>query len=52
MGAIALGELLVFTLILVVGLVWAWVHGDLDWVKKLAEVDERPEQPAGGRRAA
>jgi NADH-quinone oxidoreductase subunit A len=52
MGAIALGELLVFTLILVVGLVWVWVHGDLDWVKKLAEVDGQPERTAGGRRAA
>jgi NADH-quinone oxidoreductase subunit A len=52
MGAIALAELLLFTLILVVGLVWTWVHGDLDWVKKVAEVDDRPERPAGGRRAA
>ncbi|HET9599905.1 MAG TPA: NADH-quinone oxidoreductase subunit A [Anaeromyxobacteraceae bacterium] len=53
MGGIALVELLLFTLILVAGLVWAWVHGDLDWVKKLAEVDERPERRSpGGRRAA
>jgi NADH-quinone oxidoreductase subunit A len=53
-GFIALGELLVFTLILVVGLVWVWVHGDLDWVKKLAEVDVAPgaRAPGSGRRAA
>jgi NADH-quinone oxidoreductase subunit A len=31
----ALLELLAFTLILVVGLAWAWARGDLDWVKRL-----------------
>ena len=52
MGFIALSELLLFTLILVVGLVWVWVHGDLQWVKRLVDIDEvRPEQPSG-RRAA
>ncbi len=52
-GFIALGELLLFTLILVVGLVWVWMHGDLAWVKRLAEVDEQPSrQPPVGRRAA
>jgi NADH-quinone oxidoreductase subunit A len=51
-GLVALVELLLFTLILVVGLVWVWVHGDLDWVKKLAEVDDRPAQQGAGRRAA
>ena len=52
-GFIALGELLLFTFILVVGLVWVWMHGDLAWVKKLAEVDEQPSrQPPAGRRAA
>jgi NADH-quinone oxidoreductase subunit A len=55
MGFVALGELLLFTLILVVGLVWVWVHGDLDWVKKLAEVEDGApstrERPSG-RRAA
>ncbi len=52
-GLVALVELLVFTLILVVGLVWVWMHGDLAWVKKLAEVDEQPSrQPPAGRRAA
>ncbi|HUK67059.1 MAG TPA: NADH-quinone oxidoreductase subunit A [Anaeromyxobacteraceae bacterium] len=49
-GLIALGELLVFTLILVVGLVWVWVRGDLEWVKRLAEIDD--SKARGGRRAA
>jgi NADH-quinone oxidoreductase subunit A len=48
MGAIALVELLVFTGILVVGLAWVWVHGDLEWVKKLADVGT----PASGRESA
>ena len=53
LGLIALAELLLFTGILVVGLVWVWVHGDLEWLKKLAELDERPaQQRAGGRKAA
>jgi NADH-quinone oxidoreductase subunit A len=54
MGVIALVELLVFTAILVVGLVWVWVHGDLEWLKRLVDVD-RPPAAAGRpeeRRAA
>ncbi len=31
----AFAELFLFTAILVVGLVWVWVHGDLEWIKKL-----------------
>ncbi len=52
-GVVALVELLLFTLILVVGLVWVWVHGDLEWVKKLTEKEQ--EQVSGapaGRKAA
>ena len=45
-GLIALAELLVFTLILVVGLVWVWAHGDLGWVKRLAPVEEASPPPA------
>ncbi len=52
MGFIALSELLLFTLILVVGLVWVWVHGDLQWVKRLAELDEPAAEQPGRRRAA
>jgi NADH-quinone oxidoreductase subunit A len=49
MGLVALVELLLFTAILVLGLAWVWIHGDLEWVRKLA----RPEDgSAPGRRAA
>ncbi len=54
MGFIALVELLLFTLILVAGLVWVWVHGDLEWIKKVADLDmpaSNDSQPAN-RRAA
>jgi len=42
LGLVALAELLLFIFILALGLVWVWVHGDLDWVKKLARVDNAP----------
>jgi NADH-quinone oxidoreductase subunit A len=32
---VAFVELILFTAILVVGLVWVWAHGDLEWVKNL-----------------
>ncbi len=32
---IAFVELFLFTAILLVGLIWAWAHGDLDWIKNL-----------------
>jgi NADH-quinone oxidoreductase subunit A len=50
-GFIALGELLLFTLILVVGLVWVWAHRDLEWVKRL-RAGTPPEARPGGKRAA
>lgn len=40
---VAFAELFLFILILVVGLVWVWAHGDLEWVKKLAMVDDSPD---------
>lgn len=40
---VAFAELFLFILILVVGLVWVWAHGDLEWVKKLATVDDDPD---------
>src|SRR6185436_8716179 len=49
-GAMALGEIVVFVGILAVGLVYVWVKGDLEWLKRL-----RAEEPAAGatvRRAA
>jgi NADH-quinone oxidoreductase subunit A len=42
---VAFVELFLFIAILVVGLVWVWAHGDLEWVKKLAVVDEGTEAP-------
>ena len=48
LGWIAFVELFLFTAILVVGLVWVWAHGDLEWMKKLAVVDEPPERGATG----
>jgi NADH-quinone oxidoreductase subunit A len=40
LGFIAFVELFLFTLILVVGLVWVWIHGDLEWFKKLVTTPE------------
>ncbi len=34
-GAVALVEVLIFALILFVGLLYVWVKGDLNWVKKI-----------------
>ena len=42
LGLVALGELLLFTAILALALVWVWVHGDLQWVRRLARLDEAP----------
>jgi NADH-quinone oxidoreductase subunit A len=50
MAWVALGELVVFTAILVAGLAWVWARGDLDWVKKLEErapAAQRPTEQAG-----
>ncbi len=35
-GLLALGEMLVFVLILLVGLVYVWAKQDLEWLKKVA----------------
>ncbi len=51
-GFVALVELLLFTAILVAGLAWVWVHGDLEWVKKLAEVDQPANAASGPTRKA
>ena len=43
---VAFVELFLFTAILVVGLIWVWGHGDLEWVKNLGAASyEAP--PAG-----
>ena len=42
----AFGELLAFTLILVVGQVWVWAHGDLEWVKTLGVAGTTEQAPS------
>jgi NADH-quinone oxidoreductase subunit A len=51
---IAFVELFLFTAILVVGLVWVWAHGDLEWVKNLTGASRQDEtrSAAARRRAA
>ena len=49
-GAFALAEIATFIGILAVGLVYVWVKGDLEWLKRLP-AEERPGEPAA-RRAA
>jgi NADH-quinone oxidoreductase subunit A len=48
---VAFGELFLFTAILVVGLVWVWAHGDLEWVKAL-DTGAAAEGPPAPRKAA
>ena len=45
-------ELFLFTAILVVGLVWVWAHGDLDWVKSLGSRSETAHPASEARRRA
>jgi NADH-quinone oxidoreductase subunit A len=49
---VAFGELFLFTAILVVGLVWVWAHGDLEWVKNLTGATQQPAGSETRRRAA
>jgi NADH-quinone oxidoreductase subunit A len=48
-GGLALGEITLFIGILAIGLVYVWVKGDLEWLKRLPV--ERPREEAA-RRAA
>lgn len=54
-GWLALAEFGLFTGILVLGLIYVWVHGDLEWVKKLAvaksETTGSGEEPADQKAA-
>lgn len=43
---VAFVELMLFTVVLLVGLAWAWAHGDLEWIKKLSQKPRTAEQPA------
>ena len=47
---VAFTELVLFTAILAVGLVWVWAHGDLEWVKNLAPT--RASDEAARKKAA
>jgi len=49
LGSFALFEALVFAGILVLGLVYAWVKGDLDWVRPTPSVPKMPEMPSERR---
>ena len=48
LGWVAFVELFLFTAILVVGLVWVWGHGDLEWVKNLGSASYQAP-PASSR---
>ncbi|TCD47299.1 NADH-quinone oxidoreductase subunit A [Chlorobium sp. N1] len=50
LGSFALFEALVFAGILVLGLVYAWVKGDLDWVRPTPSVPKMPEMPPAPRK--
>jgi NADH-quinone oxidoreductase subunit A len=55
MAFTAFFELLLFVAILVVGLIWTWGHGDLEWVKGLSASNNASAGEAGApakRRAA
>ena len=45
-GAFALAEIAVFVGILFVGLVYVWVKGDLEWLKRIPVEAEDVERPA------
>ena len=49
MAWIAFAELFLFTAILVVGLVWVWAHGDLEWVKELEKPKPFASAPNGAQ---
>ncbi|MCP4913784.1 MAG: NADH-quinone oxidoreductase subunit A [Oligoflexia bacterium] len=43
-GGVLLGSLLLFILVLVLGIVYCWKKGDLDWVKSFQLSDEQIKQ--------
>ncbi len=46
-GAIAFWEIFVFTAILLVGLAYVWVMGDLEWIKNLKSLEPAPPRRTG-----
>jgi NADH-quinone oxidoreductase subunit A len=51
MAWVAFFELFFFTAVLAVGLVWVWVHGDLEWVKGVGSEGQKDARSSGARRA-
>jgi NADH-quinone oxidoreductase subunit A len=49
LGWVAFVELLLFISILVVGLVWTWGHGDLEWVKGLSATHDKSAEQAAAQ---
>jgi NADH-quinone oxidoreductase subunit A len=49
---VAFAELFLFTAILIVGLIWVWAHGDLEWVKNLTRSPSDQEPGGDARRKA
>jgi NADH-quinone oxidoreductase subunit A len=47
-GWVAFAEVIMFTVVLLVGLAWAWAHGDLDWVKGFSSLPRVGAQPGKG----
>lgn len=43
-GWIAFVELILFTVVLLIGLAWAWGHGDLAWIKSLSQSPHESNQ--------
>ena len=44
-GWVAFVELILFTAVLLVGLAWAWAHGDLEWIKNLSHAPTSGQEP-------
>ncbi|HZP27903.1 MAG TPA: NADH-quinone oxidoreductase subunit A [Acidimicrobiia bacterium] len=51
-GPFALAEIVVFVAILAIGLVYVWVKGDLEWLKRLPVEQEERGSGVADRRAA
>ncbi|MFN7132682.1 MAG: NADH-quinone oxidoreductase subunit A [Myxococcales bacterium] len=51
-GGVAFAELLVFVAVLAAGLAWAWLRGDLDWVRTLGAAPADSAPVPDGRKAA
>jgi NADH-quinone oxidoreductase subunit A len=48
-GGVLLGSLLIFVSVLVVGIVYCWSKGDLDWVKSFKLDDEELKEMNAAR---